>query len=64
MMNQTSESMMRNLSHQTKHARKSKEDWEIQNACDIMLICLECPILCAISSSLRNSGMPQSRSQF
>ena len=41
---QTCDSMKRNLSHQTKHARESKENWEIQNACDIMLTCLELPI--------------------
>ena len=64
MMNQISESMMRNLSHQTKHARKSKENWEVQNAWDIMLICLEWPIFCAVSCSLSNTGMPQSQSQF
>ena len=41
---QTCDSMKRNLSHQTKHARKSNKNWEIQNACDIMLTCLELPI--------------------
>ena len=34
MISQTSESMERNLSHHTMHAEKSKENWEIQNACD------------------------------
>ena len=38
---QTSESMKRNLSLQTKHTKKSKENYEIQNACGIMLTCLE-----------------------
>ena len=37
-VSQTYESMKRNLSHQTRHARKSKE---IQNTCDILLTCLE-----------------------
>ena len=27
MTSQTNESMKRNLSHQTKHAKKSKENW-------------------------------------
>ena len=57
-MTQTSESMMRNPSHQTEHAEKSNENWGIQNACDIMLIFLESPI------SLSHTGMPQSLSQF
>ena len=35
MMSQTSESMKRNLCPQIKHAKKSKENWEIQNACDV-----------------------------
>ena len=55
--------MKRNLSYQTKHAKKSKEKWEIQNACDIMLTCLEWPIFYAISCFLSNIRMPQSLSQ-
>ena len=64
MMTQTSESMTRNPSHQTEHAKKSNENWEIQNAWDIMLIFLKSPILCAISCSLSHTGILQSLSQF
>ena len=60
MISQTSHSIKKNLSYQTKHAKESKETWEIQNACDIMLTCLEWPIFCLLS----NTRMPQSRSQF
>ena len=42
----------RNLFHHTKHDKKSKENWEVQNACSIMLTCLEWPIFCAISCLL------------
>ena len=60
-ISQTNESMKRNLSHQTMYAKKSKESWEIQNACDNMLTCLEWPIFYAISCLLSNIRMPQSR---
>ena len=40
-MSQTSESIKRNLSRQTKHAKKSKENKKIQNAYGVMLTCLE-----------------------
>ena len=63
-MSQTCESMKRNLSHQTKHARKSKENWEIQNICDKMLTCLEWPIFCVISCPLNDIRMTQSWPQF
>ena len=52
MISQTSGPKKRNLSHHTKHAKKSKENWEIQNACGVMLACLEWPIFCAISCLL------------
>ena len=57
MVSQTNESMQRNLSHHTKHTKNSKENREIQFAC-------EWPIFCAISCLLSNTRMPQSRSQF
>ena len=59
MRSRTSQFMKRNLSYQIKLAKKFKETWETQNACN-MLTCLEWPILVLLS----NTRMPQSRSQF